>query len=614
MATPPRSDSKMSIHEPLQTSAHLGNQEDLTHRPPPPKTQSYMDRLVPPSQENFERIAHIQEEKEEQTRQRERERRHRALHEAREQDKNEHHERTEAARLIQKTFRGHRARRELEGYGLDATTRWISALREAEYRETTRPVSKRGPNGLLSPEEEEQGTHRSNARKRWKKASIIARRAGHDDLESDSSSTSTVDTTASPAERQKIREESNKLLDGQRNRAQMMGLQYFLEMVDVKHRYGSNLRQYHAEWKKSDTKENFFYWLDFGSGKDLELDTCPRDRLEREKVRYLSREERQYYLVKVDDNGRLRWAKNDALIDTTVHYKDSIHGIVPSDDPTPSFNPETQPRAPSPITGSASSLSLSSIDSTRAADRAAKYASPDPDEPEPRGMRRVTHWSASTVWNKVLRRSVKDGTWIFVADTSFRLYVGIKNSGAFQHSSFLQGSRISAAGLIKIKAGRIRSLSPLSGHYRPPASNFRAFVKSLRAGGVDMHKVSISKSYAILVGLEAYVKTRKKSKSFFEKLMHRKDKVVYPEIAAQREEDKMDSSKSAQREREVIEQEALEREENKASVKMMNKLGLVPRTPAGQPEKEMEEEDKESKIQERMDLKDGHDSAERVAS
>lgn len=30
----------------------------------------------------------------------------------------------QAAILIQKTFRGHRARRQLKGFGLDASTRW----------------------------------------------------------------------------------------------------------------------------------------------------------------------------------------------------------------------------------------------------------------------------------------------------------------------------------------------------------------------------------------------------------------------------------------------------------------------------------------------------------
>lgn len=58
-------------------------------------------------------------------------------------------------------------------------------------------------------------------------------------------------------------------------------------------------------------------------------------------------------------------------------------------------------------------------------------------------------------------------------------------------------------------------MSPLSGHYRPPANNFRRFVKSLKEAGVDMSHVSISKSYAILVGLEAYgnfCKGKKKTK------------------------------------------------------------------------------------------------------
>ena len=582
MASPrvSQSDSKMSLDE------SGGNTELL--RLSPPKTESYMASLVPPSQKDFERIAQVQEQKEEELRQRDRQRRQEAMQEQRQKEslEDDHSSRrTRAARLIQKTFRGHRTRRELHGFGLDANTRWISALREAEFRHTTRPKSRSAPGGIAPPpsREEEVDGDSSNARLRWKKASIVARRAGHDDLESDNSSISDYD--ASGDERDGVYQQSNKLLDGRRNHAQMMGLPYFLEMVDLKHRYGSNLRIYHSEWKKSDTKENFFYWLDFGEGRNIELSACPRDRLEREKVRYLSREERQYYLVKIDDEGRLRWAKNGARIDTTEQYKDSIHGVVPVDDPTPAFNPELQPRPVSPLASSRSS-SLSSIDSKREADKAAKYANHSPGESSPSGLKKVTHISASTIWNKMLRRSVKDGTWIFVADTSFRLYVGIKSSGGFQHSSFLQGSRISAAGLIKIKNGRIRSLSPLSGHYRPPASNFSAFVKSLREGGVDMSHVSISKSYAILVGLETYVKTRKKSKHLVERMMHSKDKIVAPEVARRHEEEAKDTSQSAQREREVIEKQDEEREANRAAVKMMEKLKVDPREPKRQPEQD----------------------------
>lgn len=46
------------------------------------------------------------------------------------------------------------------------------------------------------------------------------------------------------------------------------------------------------------------YWLDYGEGKDLDLEDRPRSRLDSEFVRYLSREERQKYLVKIDKNGK----------------------------------------------------------------------------------------------------------------------------------------------------------------------------------------------------------------------------------------------------------------------------------------------------------------------
>jgi len=87
----------------------------------------------------------------------------------------------------------------------------------------------------------------------------------------------------------------------------MMDLSYCLEMVDVQHRYGSNLREYHAEWNNRSTHENFFYWLDCGEGKDVSLEKCPRERLDSMRVRYLSREERLDYLTTVDEQGRLCW-------------------------------------------------------------------------------------------------------------------------------------------------------------------------------------------------------------------------------------------------------------------------------------------------------------------
>ncbi|KAJ4420504.1 hypothetical protein N0V85_000581 [Neurospora sp. IMI 360204] len=366
----------------------------------------------------------------------------------------------------------------------------------------------------------------------------------------------------------------------------MMGLQYLLEMVDLKHRYGANLRVYHEAWKQADTDESFFFWLDHGEGRAYDLETCSREQLERERIRYLSCEERQHYLVKVDDEGRLCWAKNGQRIDTYKEWKDSVHGIVPIDDPTPAYVPVNPLEHETRLFGHASSRSETSEDEVGdgAEDHAAdEYASPPTTRVDvPSGTKKIKHlknnWHISTdiIVDKLLRKSVRKNTWIFVADTNFRLYVGIKNSGAFQHSSFLQGSRIFAAGSIKIKDGRLTSLSPLSGHYRPPTSSFRAFMRSLQEEqGVDMSAVTVSKSYSVLVGMETYVKARTKGKEAVGKMMHRKDRVLAPERYRKREEEARDTSSSAAREREVIEHEERTRRANSSmGGHLMQKLGI----------------------------------------
>ena len=502
-----------------------------------------------------------------------------------------------AATLIQRSYRGYRVRREMQGLGLDANTRWTHAIRDAQWQEVNKPRARAETVSSLvssSPGDDGQpSASKSAARQNWIKVATIARRAGADEDSSHSrcSSPSTMNEREFDALSPEQQQKKLKAQEKGRKHARVMGLQYFLEMVDLKHRYGSNLRAYHEQWKSSDTNENFFYWLDYGEGKNLDLTTCPRERLDRERVRYLSREERQYYLVNVDPQGRLVWAKNGVRIDTTEEWKDSIHGIVPADDPTPAFSPDiethmqskTSPGSqPEPHSHSGSdSHSASSRESRLEAAMAAKYAT---GFDEAKGVKKIRHVSAATIFNKLLRKSVRKNTWIFVADTSFRLFVGIKSSGAFQHSSFLHGARISAAGLIKVRNGRLTSLSPLSGHYRPPASNFRAFVHSLEDAGVDMGRVSISRSYAVLVGLEAYVKTKAKGKEAAHRLSHRKTKILDPAEAARREDALRDKSQSAAREREVLrrQRESEERarsETNTPRARFMRMCGLRPRGP-----------------------------------
>ena len=233
-------------------------------------------------------------------------------------------------------------------------------------------------------------------------------------------------------------------------------------MVDQKHRYGSNLRKYHAEWKSRPTNQNFFYWLDQGEGKDVEVPKCSRERLENMQVRYLGREERRYYEVVVDKQGKLCWRKDGVRVDTTDRWRDSIHGIVKVDDPTPVWA-----RRPAMLRGSSESSGMSSEDDQTLASPTTPIVKKKPDEQStsPKSPTTPKHTPIHTVFSwhgdkkeKPKQEKKKKQKWIFVADTKNNLYIGIKQSGAFQHSSFLHGGRVSAAGLITIRDGQLQSM------------------------------------------------------------------------------------------------------------------------------------------------------------
>jgi hypothetical protein len=266
----------------------------------------------------------------------------------------------------------------------------------------------------------EQRAHASSeaARDKWKRVGEIARRAGADDPKDASDSENEDEAAPEQCTEQRRKKSDDK--SAREKTAKMMDLQYFLEMVDQKHRYGSNLRAYHEQWKKAETHENFFYWLDYGEGKNFEHSTVSRERLEKEQVRYLSREERLSYLVTIDKEGRLCWAKNGERINTTPEYKDSVNGIVPVDDDTPAFGPNGKilfdGQSKVFNRGSrCSSLSSSSSDSSleHSDVEGEHYVNEDLDKAK--GLSKLKHVSAATVLNHLLRSSVKPNSWIFVS-------------------------------------------------------------------------------------------------------------------------------------------------------------------------------------------------------
>ncbi|KAL8903121.1 MAG: hypothetical protein Q9207_004143 [Kuettlingeria erythrocarpa] len=427
--------------------------------------------------------------------------------ERKEQDINQNHKPTDndaptaqaqsdAARTLQRTYRGHRARRELKGLSLSPSARWSEAIKEAEYRDLTtpRPAVSRPQTSDAPHQPGELTRTASDAQQQWRRVGRIARRAGGDDYSSDEGS------ALSPAEKDERRRRRAAQREERMRTANTMDLAYFLEMVDLHHRYGSHLRKYHAEWKKRATHENFFYWLDYGEGKDVSLENCSREKLDSMKVRYLGREERVNYAIEVDEQGKLCWKRNGVRVNTTEEWRDSVKGIV-----------RVKDEAPSPSPGLGFYVSSSESSGLSSADDSGSDTTSQDKKQEPavaavvkNGWREIAHETKSRLLDhRPFKQAPKEqgerkkkkktkSMWIFVADTSYNLYIGIKQSGAFQHSSFLHGGRVSAAGIIKVI----------------DASSFRAFVHSLQKRGVDMSVLSVPRSYAVLLGVEGYYKGR----------------------------------------------------------------------------------------------------------
>ncbi|XP_009766492.1 IQ domain-containing protein IQM6-like [Nicotiana sylvestris] len=191
-------------------------------------------------------------------------------------------------------------------------------------------------------------------------------------------------------------------------KARKLALQHWLEAIDPRHRYGHNLRFYYTKWLQADSKQPFFYWLDIGEGKEVNLERCPRSKLQQECIKYLGPIEREAYEVVIVD-GKFIYKQSRRLLDT--------------------------------------------------------------------------------------RGGPPDAKWIFVLSVSKILYVGMKQKGTFQHSSFLAGGATLSAGRLVAEDGVIKAVWPQSGHYLPTEENFEAFMLFLKQHNVDVSVVQKFTNY-----------------------------------------------------------------------------------------------------------------------
>jgi len=76
--------------------------------------------------------------------------------------------------------------------------------------------------------------------------------------------------------------------------------------------------------------------------------------------------------------------------------------------------------------------------------------------------------------------TLKGGNYIYVLNMKMtKLFMGIKEKGAFHHSSFTAGLPVACAGMIKIARGKIESINLHSGHYKPTKENGANLIKFL---------------------------------------------------------------------------------------------------------------------------------------
>lgn len=138
--------------------------------------------------------------------------------------------------------------------------------------------------------------------------------------------------------------------------------------------------------------------------------------------------------------------------------------------------------------GSSSSLSYSSDSS--GSDSSAEgpdgtASSRGDTNSEPKLVRRTSSTSFEGQNDQNEKTKEKGDVWIYVSDSGklspqkpkllcltqlmaseYRLYLGIKQKGRFQHSSFLAGGPITSAGTLVVKDGQLVKCNPMSGHYR----------------------------------------------------------------------------------------------------------------------------------------------------
>ncbi|CAH7665904.1 hypothetical protein PPACK8108_LOCUS198 [Phakopsora pachyrhizi] len=173
-----------------------------------------------------------------------------------------------------------------------------------------------------------------------------------------------------------------------------------------------------------------------------EIDLNPKKSCD---ISYLNIEQRRNYLVKINEEGKLIWVKDVGPVDTARGKHKDLGNCLGIVDAAEEDFEEARKTGEIP----SSDLDLYSTHSSYEADPR-HYSVQKPSKSKLAAkIKSCIH--PKHMMDHLLRKPLSVNTWIFVADKNGNLYIGIKHPGKFQHSSFLAGSHVLAAGLLKVR-------------------------------------------------------------------------------------------------------------------------------------------------------------------